>query len=242
MTARGVAGEPSADPVPAGGLSDRFKRGAEVARLLVERIVEGPLPPGTSLGSERELVAGFGVSRAVLREAVRILEHLGVASMRTGRAGGLLVTTPSSRAAGAAALVYLRYRGVRGAHLRTARRELVGLVAELAVRRRGGGPLAPGATGEAGRFGSLRRLEDHLSAALGNPVLTLLVRMLRRMTEELTRPPVAVEAPGAAGAAAEGLEGEEAALRAALERGDPEAARAAARAYHDAALRWPGER
>src|SRR5205823_10135158 len=49
---------------------------------------------GDVLGSEDEMRERYGVSRQVLREAVRLLEHHGVAKMRRGPGGGLVVTEP----------------------------------------------------------------------------------------------------------------------------------------------------
>ena len=68
-------------------------KGAEqVARSIFRDIVARNLPePGTLLGSEAELTAKYEVSRAVFREAVRILEHHQIATMRRGPGGGLFV-------------------------------------------------------------------------------------------------------------------------------------------------------
>ncbi len=51
-------------------------------------------PVGASLGNETELLNRHGVSRAVLREAIRILESNYVAQMKPGPGGGLVVVKP----------------------------------------------------------------------------------------------------------------------------------------------------
>ena len=56
-----------------------------VASALTERIVGVPLKPGDPLPSERELCEQFGVSRPVVREAVRALASKGLISVRVGR-------------------------------------------------------------------------------------------------------------------------------------------------------------
>ncbi len=66
---------------------------------------------GQSLGSEHELTNRYGVSRAVLREAVRVLESHGVAEMRLGRGGGLRVSAPRADAAVDSFDLVLSYRG-----------------------------------------------------------------------------------------------------------------------------------
>lgn len=56
----------------------------KVAVLMLEKITSGPLRPGDSLPSERELGEQFGVSRTVIREAVRSLVAKGLIEVRTG--------------------------------------------------------------------------------------------------------------------------------------------------------------
>jgi GntR family transcriptional repressor for pyruvate dehydrogenase complex len=47
-------------------------------------ISEGTLVPGARLPPEREIAANFGVSRASLRQALKILEIMGIISQRVG--------------------------------------------------------------------------------------------------------------------------------------------------------------
>ncbi len=65
------------------------------------------------MGTEPELIAREGVSRALLREAVRLLEHHHVARMRRGPGGGLFVMAPSADAVTETAAIYLARRGMR---------------------------------------------------------------------------------------------------------------------------------
>jgi DNA-binding FadR family transcriptional regulator len=57
----------------------------EVSRQIARRIVVGHVPVGATLPSESELIAQFGVSRAVIREALRSLDECGMISIRHGR-------------------------------------------------------------------------------------------------------------------------------------------------------------
>lgn len=77
------------------GRGEGDKRAEAVARSILYAVVAEQLPAGTLLGSEAELMAEHDVSRAVLREAVRLLEHHRVAVMRRGPGGGLFVAEPS---------------------------------------------------------------------------------------------------------------------------------------------------
>ena len=66
---------------------------AEDVRLqLLERIASGDLQPGRRLGTERDLAAGFGVSRTLLRQALESLERDGAIRRVRGPGGGTFVS------------------------------------------------------------------------------------------------------------------------------------------------------
>jgi GntR family transcriptional repressor for pyruvate dehydrogenase complex len=67
---------------------------ARVTQELLDSIVEGRLRSGQRLPSERDLSEQFGVSRTVIREAVRGLEAKGVVEVKVGR--GLQVASVTS--------------------------------------------------------------------------------------------------------------------------------------------------
>jgi DNA-binding FadR family transcriptional regulator len=58
---------------------------ARVTQELLDSIVEGKLRTGQRLPSERDLSEQFGVSRTVIREAVRGLQAKGVVEVQSGR-------------------------------------------------------------------------------------------------------------------------------------------------------------
>jgi DNA-binding FadR family transcriptional regulator len=67
----------------------RQSRHAHIVSDLGMRIVTGALPPGTRLPAEVTLLAEYGVSRPVLREAVRVLVAKGLVLSRQ-RAGAIV--------------------------------------------------------------------------------------------------------------------------------------------------------
>jgi DNA-binding FadR family transcriptional regulator len=75
------------------------KLGEQLAERVEEEIIASGWPVGKVLGSEAELIERYGVSRAVFREAMRIVDHHGVAEMRRGPGGGLVVVAPKADAA-----------------------------------------------------------------------------------------------------------------------------------------------
>jgi DNA-binding FadR family transcriptional regulator len=96
-----------------GAAAPRKARFAEIVASKIEaEIVAQGWPIGKVLGSETELIERYEVSRAVFREAVRIVEHHNVARMRRGPGGGLVVTEPDPTAVQNAMALYLRYAGV----------------------------------------------------------------------------------------------------------------------------------
>jgi DNA-binding FadR family transcriptional regulator len=78
-------------------LSER--RAWEVVLQSVElRLLSGELKPGDHLPPERQLAADLGVGRSSVREAIRVLEVLGLIRTATGSgptAGAIIVATPS---------------------------------------------------------------------------------------------------------------------------------------------------
>jgi GntR family transcriptional repressor for pyruvate dehydrogenase complex len=67
----------------------------QVADQLRELIVSGKLAPGERLPIESALAREFGVSRATIREALRVLAAQGLVRTAKGPAGGSFVTLPS---------------------------------------------------------------------------------------------------------------------------------------------------
>jgi GntR family transcriptional regulator, transcriptional repressor for pyruvate dehydrogenase complex len=78
--------------------------GTRVSGAIVEQmrslIVSGEISPGDRLPPERELAEQFNVSRVSVRDALRVLEVLGLVDIRVGAAGGAFVTVPSTSVVG----------------------------------------------------------------------------------------------------------------------------------------------
>ena len=112
------------------------KRAEAVAREIFGEIVSEHYEPGDYLGSEADLIETHEVSRAIFREAVRILEHHNVAAMRRGPGGGLYVVAPSVAAVADVAAVYLKRRRVNVSHFAEVREGVELALADLVIRRR----------------------------------------------------------------------------------------------------------
>ncbi len=111
-------------------------KGAEaVARNIARGILTRAMQPGELVGTEPELIEREGVSRALLREAVRLLEHHQIARMRRGPGGGLFVVRPSSSAVTDIAAIYLMRRGMQLGELAELRTGVEVAIAHLAAAR-----------------------------------------------------------------------------------------------------------
>jgi DNA-binding FadR family transcriptional regulator len=188
------AGVPPVDEPPS-------KLATQIARRIEAEVLRRGWPVGESLGSEPQLRERFGVSRAILREAVRLLEHHQVARMRRGPGGGLFVTAPDADPATGAVVIYLGYVGTGVDDLMHARALVEPLAAELAAERISEEGIERlraglGATGPGGRG----RLDVLLAALSGNPVLELFVEVLTRLTDRYETGPgeAGHNAPGGA--------------------------------------------
>ncbi|WP_096290946.1 FadR/GntR family transcriptional regulator [Mycobacterium ahvazicum] len=174
-------------PAPrAGGTK---KLASTIARDIEADIVRRGWPVGESLGSEHALQQRFGVSRSVLREAVRLVEHHRVARMRRGPGGGLLITEPDAGPATRAIVIYLEYLGTTLADLLNARLVLEPLAASLAAERideAGIERLRAVLHAEQQWRPGLPAPRDEFHIALAeqskNPVLQLFIEVLMRLT------------------------------------------------------------
>ena len=111
-------------------------KGAEaVARNITQTVVAEDLQPGDLVGTEPELIEREGVSRALLREAVRLLEHHHIARMRRGPGGGLFVMAPSANAVTETAAIYLARQGMQLAELAELRTGVEVAITDLAAQR-----------------------------------------------------------------------------------------------------------
>jgi len=164
--------------------------GSKLASTVADRIVDDIArlgwPEGEVVGSEPQLLARYGVSRAVFREAVRLVEHRHVARMRRGPGGGLVVTEPSVDAVADAVSVYLLYVGAEIDDVFEARLALEEAAAELAPARLDESHMADVRTLVAaegtGEVRDHRQFHRLVAAISGNPALEFFVDLLNRVT------------------------------------------------------------
>jgi GntR family transcriptional repressor for pyruvate dehydrogenase complex len=116
--------------------SERVEKVPElVARRILRDIVDRGLSTGDHLPQEASMISQFGVGRASLREALRILETHGLIRMRTGAGGGPVVTDVSSTEFGRMTSLYLFRAGGTYEELIEARLVIEPMMVRLAAER-----------------------------------------------------------------------------------------------------------
>ena len=116
-----------------------------LAGELRELILNGELAEGAPLPAERELVKQTQMSRATVREALRILEVQNLVRVKAGRAGGAFVQRPTTKSMASSVTMLIRGRHIKLVDLMETREALEPFCAELAARSRTDEDLANGA-------------------------------------------------------------------------------------------------
>jgi GntR family transcriptional repressor for pyruvate dehydrogenase complex len=132
-----VSGEPSRARPPEAALFEQVTReprlSDKVADMMLETILSRRLAVGDRLPSERELGEQFGVSRTVIREAVRALVAKGVIEVRSG--SGLRVAAVDAAAVSESMSLYVRGGGIDFERVHEVRTMLEVHIAGLAAER-----------------------------------------------------------------------------------------------------------
>lgn len=165
-------------PVTGGRMS------GEIVEQVIDLIRKGNLAPGHRLPSERELAGTFGVSRVTVRDALRVLEVMGLVDIRVGSAGGAFVTMPSTNVIGEGLANILMMRSFEPNDIAEARLVLELGVLDLVAERITEEDIATlrglcdrsRAKLEAGEYDTALSLEFHSQLAHGahNPAISML--------------------------------------------------------------------
>lgn len=107
-----------------------------LAEQLRRTILDGEMPEGARLPTERELVVQTGLSRGSVREALRKLEVEGLVRPRPGRLGGNIVTRPGHDALAHFVGQFVRGRRLSLRTLQETRETIEPALARLAAERR----------------------------------------------------------------------------------------------------------
>ena len=126
-----------------------------VCERVREKLLQGELKPGDKLPPERDLARQFGVSRSVVREALRSLEIAGVVALKKGVKGGAFIQEGAASSITQALSDLITLRAVSLRDLFEARM----MILEMVIDRAFSGP------GEV----DLSRCRVALNCEMGNP-------------------------------------------------------------------------
>jgi len=164
-----------------------------VTGQLKEAIFQGQYLPGERLPPENKLVEIFGVSRIVVREAIRNVENSGLIQIKRGPSGGAFALPMNHKSVTNVVRDTLRLGKAKVAHIMEVRLDVEPLVAGMAAQRRTdkdiellslaleAGPKSPGDEYLAWNV-DFHRL---VAKACHNPVYEILVNILMDFTQEL---------------------------------------------------------
>lgn len=112
----------------------QVKASEQVAQAIVRDIVHRGLQSGERLPAETTMSAAYHVSRATLREALRILEVQGLISLKPGPGGGPAVGTVEPRNLARTQALYFHLGAARYRDVMAAQVEMESTCARLAAR------------------------------------------------------------------------------------------------------------
>jgi GntR family transcriptional repressor for pyruvate dehydrogenase complex len=84
----------------------------QIIEQIRNAILSGRLKPGDKVASEKELMSEFGVSKATLREALRVLEGMGLVEIRKGIAGGVFIAEVDMKTTISGVMNFLHFKAV----------------------------------------------------------------------------------------------------------------------------------
>lgn len=211
-----------------------------LADRLRDRILSGQWLPGRSLPTERELVEESALSRASVREALRILEVEGLIETRRGRNGGSRVRRPSDEQIIRSLALYIQGARVNFRSLLEVREAIEPAAAALAAERRSAADLKrlielnallPEAAGDSARFLAVN-LDWHMTIvrASRNEFFTAFMTALSEAIREAT----AIDAFDNSGIRKATVRAHQKVIEA-IEAGDADAARKSMAAHVEAA-------
>jgi GntR family transcriptional repressor for pyruvate dehydrogenase complex len=92
------------------------KKTSKISDQIIDQIrdavLSGKLKPGDRLASEKELADQFGVSKATMREALRVLEVMGLIEIRKGLGGGIFTAEVGMRTTIHSIINFLHFQSV----------------------------------------------------------------------------------------------------------------------------------
>ena len=107
----------------------------QIIEQIRNAILSGRFKPGDKVASEKELMSEFGVSKATLREALRVLEGMGLVEIKKGIAGGVFIAEVDMKTTIHGIINFLHFKTVSIKDITMIRYLLEPPVAQIAASR-----------------------------------------------------------------------------------------------------------
>lgn len=157
-----------------------------------DAILSGQLKPGDKLASEKELMGQFEVSKGTMREALRVLEVLGLIEVRKGIAGGAFVAKVGMRTTIHSLINFIHFQPVSIREITMLRYLIEPTVAQIAASRITEEDVLNlrkiiGETIESGGSELSKEIGFHryLGRMAGNTLLTLIIDFIDNLLEDI---------------------------------------------------------
>lgn len=163
----------------------RAANAAEQISATLRREIIDHLHEGDRIGLAEELAKRFGVSSATVRQALRVLEADGLATVRRGNSGGYFASTPSVQVVSRSASALLQRQGTQLADLLICAQLLGPELAALAA-------ISPNVAGRKAVVAYVEQAWSGHDDADVDRALEVSVELSRRMGELCGSPPLAL--------------------------------------------------
>jgi len=107
----------------------------QIIEQIRNAILSGRFKPGDKVASEKELMSEFGVSKATLRESLRVLEGMGLVEIKKGTAGGVFIAEVDMKTTIHSIINFLHFKTVSIKDITMLRYLLEPPVAQIAASR-----------------------------------------------------------------------------------------------------------
>lgn len=167
--------------------SKREKVSSYIVEQIRDSILSGLFKAGDRVASEKDLLAEFDVSKATLREALRVLEAMGLIELRKGVSGGIFIAEVDMKTTLNSITNFLHFRSVSQYDITMIRVIIEPVVAQIAATK---------ATPE--DIDNLKKIAEnpresikfhrYLGRMTGNPLLILIMDFVHNILRDITVP------------------------------------------------------
>jgi len=159
----------------------------DIISQIRDSILSGKLKPGDKLSCEKDLIEQFCVSKATMREALRVLEVMGFIEMRKGVGGGAFIAEVDLKTTINSIINFLHFKQICVKDMTMVRYLIEPTVAQIATQQITDKDIE-NIKEIIGKEGDYLNKSDELSKGLkfhlyiarmtGNPILTMIVRVI----------------------------------------------------------------